>query len=134
MDVSIENRRMIWKILQCFFSPISRVLMRGVIWILVCWWMVKVIHRPKIVKMCLRNIWLVPKVSYPTFEGGFFRPWSLLILKSSHENLSNEGSNIILSLPEVSHWVVETQPFFFEKLPVITDSGFIQQSQNRARF
>ena len=31
-----------------------------------------------------------------------------LILKNSHQDLSNEGSNFILSLIEVGHWVAQT--------------------------
>ena len=37
-------------------------------------------------------------------EGGFFWPWSFIILKNSHQGLSNEGSNFILSSLEVGHW------------------------------
>ena len=36
---------------------------------------------------------------------GFFGPWSFIILKNSHQDLSNEGSNFILSSLEVGHWV-----------------------------
>ena len=64
---------------------------------------------------------------------GFFGPWSFIILKNSHQDLPNEGSNFILSSLEVGHWVAQTQPFF-DKLPEITDFGLLQQSQNRARF
>ena len=42
---------------------------------------------------------------------GFFGPWHFLTLKISHQDLSNEGSNFILSPLEVGHWVVQTQPF-----------------------
>ena len=52
--------------------------------------------------------------------GGFFGPWFLIILKNSHQDLSNEGSNFVLSLLEVGHWVAQT---FFDKLPEITDFG-----------
>ena len=65
--------------------------------------------------------------------GGFFGPWFFIILKNSHQDLSNEGSNFILSSLEVGHWAAQTQPFF-DKLPEITDFGLLQQSQNRARF
>ena len=37
--------------------------------------------------------------------GGFFGPRPLLILKSSHQDLSIEGANFILSPLEVGHWV-----------------------------
>ena len=36
--------------------------------------------------------------------GWFFGPWSFIILKNSHQDLSNEGSNFILSSLEVE-WV-----------------------------
>ena len=39
-----------------------------------------------------------------------------LNLKNSSQDLSNEGSNFILSSLEVGHWV-------FDKLPEITDFG-----------
>ena len=65
--------------------------------------------------------------------GGFFGPWSFIILNNSHQDLSNEGSNFILSQLEVGHWVAETWQFF-DKLPKITDFGLLQQSQKRARF
>ena len=35
--------------------------------------------------------------------GGFFGPCSFIILKNSHQDLSNEGSNFILSSLEVGH-------------------------------
>ena len=68
-----------------------------------------------------------------TFRGWIFGPWFFIILKNSGQDLSNEGSNFILSSLEVGHWVAQTQPFF-DKLPEITDFGLLQQSQNRARF
>ena len=40
--------------------------------------------------------------------GGFFGPWPVVILKNSHQDLSNEGSNFILSSLEVGHWVAQT--------------------------
>ena len=40
--------------------------------------------------------------------GGFFGPWPVIILKNSHQDLSNEGSNFILSSLEVGHWVAQT--------------------------
>ena len=48
---------------------------------------------------------LGPKL-YPS--GGFFRSWFFIILKNSHQDLSNEGSNFILSSLEVGHWVAQT--------------------------
>jgi hypothetical protein len=36
-------------------------------------------------------------------RAGFFGPWSFIILKNSHQDLSNEGSNFILSSLEVGH-------------------------------
>jgi hypothetical protein len=65
--------------------------------------------------------------------GGFFGPWSFIILKNAHQDLSNEGSNFILSSLEVGHWAAQTQPFF-DKLTEIADFGLLQQSQNRAKF
>ena len=65
--------------------------------------------------------------------GGFFGPWFFIILKKSHKDLSNEGSNFILSSLEVGHWAAQTQAYF-DKLPEITDFVLLQQSQNRARF
>ena len=56
-----------------------------------------------------------------------------MILKNSHQDLFNEGSNFTLSSLEVDHCAAQTQPFF-DKLPEITDFGPLQQSQNRARF
>ena len=47
---------------------------------------------------------------------GFFGPQSFIILKNSHQGLSNEGSNFILSQVEVAHWVAQICPFF-DKLP-----------------
>ena len=41
-------------------------------------------------------------------RGGFFGPWFFIILKNSHKDLSNEGSNFILSSLEVGHWVAQT--------------------------
>ena len=41
-------------------------------------------------------------------EGGFFWPWFFIILKDSDQDLSNEGSNFILSSLEVGHWVAQT--------------------------
>ena len=64
-------------------------------------------------------------------RGGFFGPWFFIILKNSHQDLSNEGSNFILSSLEVDHWVAQT---FFDKLPEITDFGLLLQYQNRTRF
>ena len=40
--------------------------------------------------------------------GGFFGPWYFIILKNSHQELSNEGSIFILSSLEVGHWVAQT--------------------------
>ena len=65
--------------------------------------------------------------------GGYFGPWFFIILKNSHQYLSNEGSNFILSSLEVGHWAAQTQAFF-DKLPEITDFGLLQQSQNELRF
>ena len=45
-------------------------------------------------------------------RGGFFGPWSFIILKNSHQDLSNEGSSFILSPIEVGHWVAQMQPFW----------------------
>ena len=53
--------------------------------------------------------------------------------KNSHQDLSNEEPNFILSSLEVGHLAAQTQPFF-DRLPEITDFGILQQSQNRARF
>jgi hypothetical protein len=39
----------------------------------------------------------------PLGEGGFFGPGSFITLKNSHQDLSNEGSNFILSSLEVGH-------------------------------
>ena len=36
-------------------------------------------------------------------RGGFFGPRFFIILKNSHQDLSNEGSNFILSSLEVGH-------------------------------
>jgi hypothetical protein len=44
--------------------------------------------------------------------------------KNSHQDLSNEGANFILSSLEVGHCVAQTQ-IFFDKLPEITDFGFL---------
>ena len=41
-------------------------------------------------------------------------------IQTSHQQLSNEWSNIILSPLEVVHWVAQTWPFF-DKLPEVTD-------------
>ena len=65
--------------------------------------------------------------------GVFFGSWSFVILKNSGQDLSNEGSNFILSSLEVGYWNAQTQAFF-DKLPEITDFGPLQQSQNRTRF
>ena len=68
-----------------------------------------------------------------TPRGWIFGTMIFLILKNSHQGLSNEGSNFILSSVEVGHWVSQTQSFF-DKLPEITDFVLLQQSQNRASF
>ena len=39
---------------------------------------------------------------------GFFEPWSFIILKNSHQDQPNEGSNFILSSLQVGHWVAQT--------------------------
>ena len=49
--------------------------------------------------------------------GWIFRQWFFYNLKNSGQDLSNEGSNFILSSLEVGHWVVQT---FFDKLPEMT--------------
>ena len=49
--------------------------------------------------------YLGPKL-YPW--GGCLGTWSFIILKNSHQELSNEGSNFILSSQEVGHWVPQT--------------------------
>ena len=36
-------------------------------------------------------------------RGGFFGPWSFIILKNSHQDISNEGSNFILSSLEIGY-------------------------------
>ena len=36
--------------------------------------------------------------------GGLLGPWFFIILKNSHQDLSNDGSNFILSSLEVGHW------------------------------
>ena len=66
-------------------------------------------------------------------ECEFFGPWFFIIFKNWHQDLSNEGSNFILSSLEVGHWVAQTW-HFFDKLPEVADFGPLQQSQNRARF
>ena len=90
--------------------------------------------------------WAVPRSEIFTHRGqnwgpklhpgpgvDFFGPWSFIILKNSHQDLSNEGSNFILSQLKVGHWLAQTC-LFFDKFPEITDFGLLQQSQNRARF
>ena len=47
--------------------------------------------------------------------------WFFINFKNSHQDLSNEGSNIILSSLKVGHWAAQTQPFFV-KLRDITAS------------
>jgi hypothetical protein len=56
-----------------------------------------------------------------------------LIFKNSHQDLSSEGSNFILSPLEVGHRVAQTWTVF-DKLPEITDFGPLQESENKARF
>ena len=46
---------------------------------------------------------------------GFFGPWFFIILKNSHQDLSNEGSNFILSLLEIGQLDAQTQ-IIFDKL------------------
>ena len=65
--------------------------------------------------------------------GRFYRPWPVSILKSWHQDLSNEGSNFILSLLEVGQWVAQVWPVF-DKLPEISDFGHLQESENKAWF
>ena len=62
--------------------------------------------------------------------GGLF--WTMIFynVKNSHQDLSNEVSNVILISIEVE---LLKQPIF-DKLPEITDFGLLQQSQNGARF
>ena len=54
-------------------------------------------------------------------RGGLFGPWSFIISKKSHQNLSNgnEGSNLFLRSLEVGHWDAQTW-LFFDELPEIT--------------
>ena len=40
---------------------------------------------------------------------GFFEPWFFIILKNSHQDLSNEGSNFIMGPLEVGNWVAQTR-------------------------
>ena len=56
--------------------------------------------------------------------GGFFGPLLFIILKSSHQDLSNEGSNFILSQVEVVHLVAQTCPLFDINLGIRHDSEF----------
>ena len=49
---------------------------------------------------------------------GDFGSWSFITLKNSHQDLSNEGSNFILSSLEVGQWVAQTWPFFDKLLEV----------------
>ena len=67
-------------------------------------------------------------------RGGFFGPWPFTILKSSHQDLSNEGLNFILSSPEIGHKVAQIWLCIFSKLPKIRDFGLLNQSQNMAGF
>ena len=46
-----------------------------------------------------------------TPQGWIFWTMIFIILKNSHQDLSNEGSNFILISLEVGHWVAQTQPF-----------------------
>ena len=46
--------------------------------------------------------------------------------KNSGQDLSNKGSNFILSSLKVGHWAAQTQEFF-DKFPEITDLGLLQQ-------
>ena len=52
---------------------------------------------------------------------------------NSYQDLSNEGSNFILSLLEVGHYVTQTQPFLANYMN-LQDFGILHQSQNRVRF
>ena len=54
-------------------------------------------------------------------------------MKNSHQDLSNEWSNFILSQLEVGHRAAQTWADF-DKLPEITDFGLLLQCQNKARF
>ena len=56
--------------------------------------------------------------------GRFFGPRPFLILKSSHQDLPNKGSNFILSQLEVGHWVAQTWQSF-DKLPEIANFGLL---------
>ena len=81
--------------------------------------------RPNLI-LSLRGTTWGPKLQH---RGAFFESQLFIIIKSSHQDLCNEGSNFILSLVEVA----QTWPFF-DKITEITDFGLLQQSQNRARF
>ena len=64
---------------------------------------------------------------------GLFGQWYSIMLKSSYQDLSYEGSNFILSPLEVGHWVAQTW-VFFDKLSEITDFGPLQESENKTWF
>jgi hypothetical protein len=87
--------------------------------------------------------------------GGLFGPWSfiikklyfyysyyylilLLFLKKLHQDLSNEGSNFILSSLEVGHWVAQTQPFLTNYLKLQILASYknlrIEQDSEFAKF
>ena len=51
--------------------------------------------------------------------GGYFWPWPFMMLKSSHQDLSNEGSNFILT--PLGNWVAQTKLF-------LTNYGFYPQT------
>ena len=50
--------------------------------------------------------------------GGFYGPWPFIIFKSSHQDLSNEESNLFLSPLEVDLSNAQTWPFF-DKLKIL---------------
>ena len=43
--------------------------------------------------------------------GRFFGPGPFLILKSSNQDLPNEGYHFILTPLEIVHWVAQKEPF-----------------------
>ena len=53
------------------------------------------------------------------------------LLKCSHQDLSNEGSNFILCPLEVSQFVAKIWPLFLSNSQMV-DFGLLQKSQNKA--
>ena len=65
-------------------------------------------------------------------EGGFFEPWSFMILKNSYQDLSNERSNFTKEFLEVNHWALKQSHFLtnYLKLQILASYNNLRIGQD----